>query len=473
MKTDSLAFRLAAGAALWCTAALLVSGLVLASLFRERVEQSFDQRLAALLESLIAVSEAQPEDQVDLIRPLGEPRFSQPFSGWYWQIDNAGGVVLRSRSLWDQVLAAPAPIPGSADSGSRTQRYMAAGPDGQSLRVVARSITLPPSAATFVFRVAGNRSEVREETRRFNETLAWSLAALGLGLVAAVLLQVHYGLLPLRRLGRSLADIRLGRASRLEGRFPREVQPLVQELNALVDHNAAVVERARSQIDDLAHALKTPISVLVNEAAASHGPIAASVRRQTARMRRQLDHTLARARAAGSARVLGARTAVAPIVHDLSRTLKRIYTDRPLTIDVACDRNAVFAGERQDLEEMIGNLLDNACKWARRHVRVCVETAGERLAVRIEDDGPGLPPDSARQMLERGARLDEQVEGSGLGLAIVVDIAALYGGAIQFETPASGGLAVLLSLPGGDGPSIATGVATGGARGVARGADTA
>jgi signal transduction histidine kinase len=334
---------------------------------------------------------------------------------------------------------------------------MTAGPDGQSLRVIARGISLPPSATDFVFRVAGNRAEVREETRRFNETPAWSLGALGLGLVAAVLLQVRYGLLPLRRLGRSLAEIRLSRASRLEGRFPREVQPLVQELNALVDHNAAVLARARSQIDDLAHALKTPMSVLVNEAAASRGAPAATVKRQTARMRRKVDHTLARARAAEAANVLGARTPLAPIVHDLSRTLKRIYTGRPLTIDVACDKNAVFAGERQDLEEMIGNLLDNACKWARSHVRVCFDTVEGRLTVRIENDGSGLAPDSARQMLERGARLDEQVAGSGLGLSIVRDIAALYHGTIAFETSASGGLAVLLSLPGGDSASTATG----------------
>jgi hypothetical protein len=183
MKPDSLAFRLAAGAAIWCTAALLVSGLVLASLFRETIEQGFDQRLAALLESLIAASEARPDNQVDLIRPLGEPRFSQPFSGWYWQIDNASGVVLRSRSPWDQILArAPAPdsVSASGEPGSRIQRYMTAGPDGQSLRVIARGISLPPSATDFVFRVAGNRAEVREETRRFNETLAWSLGALDL-----------------------------------------------------------------------------------------------------------------------------------------------------------------------------------------------------------------------------------------------------------------------------------------------------
>ena len=457
MRTDSLAFRLAAGAALWCVAALLVSGLVLASLFRETVERSFDQHLAALLESLIAASEAQPEDQVGLIRPLGEPRFSQPFSGWYWQIDNASGVVLRSRSLWDQVLAAPTAV---AEGGSRTQRYLTEGPEGQSLRVVARTITLPPSAADFVFRVAGNRSEVRAETRRFNGTLAWSLGALGLGLVAAVLLQVRYGLLPLRRLGRSLADIRLGRASRLEGPFPSEIEPFVQELNALVDHNAVVVERARSQIADLAHALKTPMSVLVNEAGANRGPLAATVKRQIARMRRQVDHTLVRARAAGSVNVLGARTTVAPIVQDLSRTLKRIYMDRSLTIDVACDKNAVFAGERQDLEEMIGNLLDNACKWARSQVRFSLATAEGRLTVRIEDDGPGLPPESARQMLERGARLDEQVEGSGLGLSIVRDIAALYHGTIAFERSASDGLAVVLSLPGGERASTVTGAET-------------
>jgi signal transduction histidine kinase len=456
MTTDSLAFRLAASAALWCAVALLVSGLVLASLFRETVEEGFDAHLSALLESLIAASEVQPGVQIDMIRPLGEPRFSQPFSGWYWQIDSGNRVVLRSRSLWDQVLLRAA----SDEDGGRTQRYTAAGPDGQSLRVVARSITFPPSSIEFVFRIAGDRAEVREETRRFNKTLAWSLGTLGLGLVAAVLLQVRYGLLPLRRLGRSLADIRLGRANRLGGRYPREVQPLVQELNVLVEHNAAVVERARAQIADLAHALKTPMSVLMNEAAADGGPLAATVTGQIARMRRQVDHYLARARAAGAANVLGTRTPVAPIVHDLSRTLERIYIERGVTIEVACKKNAVFSGERQDLEEMVGNLLDNACKWARSRVCVFVDTAGGRLTVRIEDDGPGLPPESAGQVLERGARLDEEVEGTGLGLSIVRDIAALYSGTLSFETPPSGGLVVLLSLPGGESSSTPAGADT-------------
>lgn len=461
MNTDSLAFRLAAGAALWCAVALLVSGLVLASLFRETVERGFDQRLAALLESVIAASQGQPDDQVGLTRPLGEPRFGRPFSGWYWQIDTARGVVLRSRSLWDQVLpapdpaAAPAPSSVSGQTAVSMQHYDAPGPEGQSLRIVARRITLPHSATEYVFRVAGDRDEISEEIRLFNETLAWSLGALGLGLVAAVLLQVRYGLVPLRRLGRSLADIRLGHASRLEGHFPREVQPLVQELNALVDHNAALVERARRQIADLAHALKTPLSVLVNEAAASRTPLAGTVRKQTARMRRQVDHTLARARAAGSANILGARTPVAPVVHDLSRTLKRIYTERPHAILVRCEKNTVFAGERQDLEEMIGNLLDNACKWSRTKVDVSVDANDGRLTVRVEDDGPGLLPDSAERMLERGARLDEQVEGWGLGLSIVRDIAALYGGAIAFESAPSGGLAVRLVLPAAESASTA------------------
>jgi signal transduction histidine kinase len=456
MTTDSLAFRLAVSAALWCAAALLASGLVLASLFRETVEERFDAHLSALLESLIAASEVQLGDQVDLIRSLGEPRFSQPYSGWYWQIDRGNKVVLRSRSLWDQVLSRPA----LDENGSRTQRYTAAGPDGQSLRVVARSITLPPASTNFVFRIAGDRAEIRQEMRRFNETLAWSLGVLGLGLVAAVLLQVRYGLLPLRRLGRSLADIRLGRANRLEGPYPREVQPLVQELNVLVEHNAAVVERARAQIADLAHALKTPMSVLVNEAAADRGPLAAMVREQIARMRRQVDHYLARARAAGAANVLGTRTPVAPILQDLSRTLERIYIERRVIIEIACDEKVVFSGERQDLEEMVGNLLDNACKWANSRVCVSADTAQGRLVVRIEDDGPGLPPESAAQVLERGARLDEQVEGSGLGLSIVRDIAALYSGSVSFESSPSGGLVVLLSLPGGEFPLATAGADT-------------
>ena len=253
-------------------------------------------------------------------------------------------------------------------------------------------------------------------------------------MIGAVLVQVRFGLEPLRRMGRALGAIRGGATARLEGAFPAEIEPLAAELNALLDHNEALVERARTHVGNLAHGLKTPLSVLTNEAGRSQGPLAELVGRQVALMRRQVDHHLARARAIATGSILGARTDVLPVLRDLERTLERIYADKALAIELACPPELAFRGARQDLEEMLGNLLDNACKWAAASVAVRVEAAPEQvLQIAIEDDGPGLPASRRAEVLERGRRLDEQVPGTGLGLAIVADLAQLYGGRLVLD----------------------------------------
>lgn len=451
MKPNSLAFRLVAGAALWVIAALAVGGVILSSLFRDSVEQNFDARLIGLLESLVAVSEAEPGEPLRLARPLGEPRFEQAYSGWYWQIGTTDGQLLRSRSLFDQTL----------DSGARADqgpvgRAFGAGPDGEALRVIARDIVLPGFETPTRFTVAADLSGVEREVQRFNSTLAWSLGVLGLGLIVAVLIQVRYGLQPLRRISAALAEIRRGRVDRLEGRFPAEVTPLADELNALLAHNAVVVERARTHVGNLAHALKTPLSVLANEADAADGQLAQSATRQVALMRRQVDHYLVRARTAASGDVLGARAEVGAVLADLCRALAKIHAERPVAVETRCPAQLAFRGERQDLEEMLGNLLDNAFKWAATRVRVGADTDGGRLRLSVDDDGPGLPSDERERVLQRGARLDETMPGSGLGLAIVRDIARLYGGDIALESSALGGLRAVLELPAAPGEHTPT-----------------
>lgn len=441
MRANSLAFRLVAGAAVWSLAALVVGGLALSMLFRDYVERSFDARLTVLLESLVAASEVDADGRIQLTWSPGEPRFQKPYSGWYWQIAGSAGPEVRSRSLWDQEL------PMSATGDGSMRRRSAVGPAAQDLRMVARDIRLPGRDGALAFAVAADRGEINTEIRRFNGALIWSLGLLGLGLVAAMVIQVHYGLRPLHRLGRALANIRAGRADRLLGRYPAEIMPLAEELDLLLDQNRAVVERARTQVGNLAHALKTPLSVLTNEAAAGPAPLGPVVRRQVALMRRHVDHYLARARTAATGRVLGARTDVAAVAADLGRTLRRIHADRGLAIETDLPAGAEFRGERQDLEEMLGNLLDNACKWARRRVRLTARRSGDRLRFTIDDDGPGLAPDLRVQVLERGARLDETKPGSGLGLAIVRDMAGLYGGTIELETAPEGGLRAILDLP--------------------------
>lgn len=441
MRAGSLAFRLVAGAGLWIAAALAAGGLLLSGIFASSVERSFDARLEVYLDGLIAVSRTGAAGQIELARGLGEPRFTQPNSGWYWQISGPQGPVLRSRSLWDMTL----PHPTGEDGAPATA--LVVGPDGRELRVAARTVTLPSFPHRLRYMVAAEGSEIGREVARFNKALIWSLASLGIGLIAAVLFQVHFGLTPLRRMRTALADIRAGRAERLAGRFPAEVQPLADELNALLEHNAAVVERARTHVGNLAHALKTPLAVLGNEAAREEGALAEAVARQAAVMRRQVDHYLARARTAAAGGVLGARTPVLPVVEDLKRTLERIHIERRIEIAIEGDSTAAFRGERQDLEEMLGNLMDNGCKWARSRVRVALARAGERLAVTVEDDGPGLAAEERALLFQRGKRLDEAVPGSGLGLAIVRSIAELYGGSVAVAEASLGGLRVALTLP--------------------------
>jgi signal transduction histidine kinase len=448
MRRNSLAFRLVVSAAVWCALWLSAGGYALSALFGRTVERSFDARLEVLLEGLVAGSELAPGGALQLRLQLGEPRFEQPLSGWYWQINDGKTVLRRSASLWDAVLPIPPVGAGAIVTGD------VAGPDGQPLRLLVRAITLSGADAPMVYAVAGDRREIQADLQTFNRLLTFALAVLFAGVVGAVLVQVRFGLEPLRRMGRALSGIRAGRAARLEGDFPAEIEPLATELNALLDHNEALVERARTHVGNLAHGLKTPLSVLTNEARRSQGPFASLVARQVALMRHQVDHHLARARAIATGTILGARTDVAPVLGDLRRTLGRIYAEKALAITVECPSELAFRGARQDLEEMLGNLLDNACKWARAGVTVRAEAAGEQLEVTIDDDGPGLPPAVRAEVLERGRRLDEQVPGTGLGLAICADLAQLYRGRLVLEQAEAGGLRARLALPAAEDPVL-------------------
>ncbi|MBX6322687.1 MAG: sensor histidine kinase [Rhodospirillaceae bacterium] len=442
MRANSLALRLVAGAAVWVGAALAVCGVLLSNLFSDYVERSFDSRLDVLLQTLVAASEIGSEGRIELTRATGEPRFEQIYSGWYWQIaDAAATPVLRSRSLFDQTL------PLAAQGGQNMATFEFNGPEGRRLRVYQRTITLPGGTGPFRYSVAGDRSEIVEDVAAFNAALVPSLGALGIGLLVAVFVQVHFGLQPLRRIGAAIADVRAGRARRLEGRFPAEIAPLSNEINILLEHDAQVLERARTQVGNLAHALKTPLSVLINDAAAASGPLAESIRRQAGEMRRQIDHHLARARTAGAGKVLGARTEVLAVAENLRRTLARIHVEKSLDIELAVAPGAAFRGERQDLEEMLGNLMDNACKWARSRVVVSTRQADGRLCLVVDDDGPGLTEEERQALFRRGTRLDESVPGTGLGLAIVRDMAEVYGGAVALERAPAGGVRAVLDLP--------------------------
>jgi len=339
------------------------------------------------------------------------------------------------------------------------RRGYATGPKQQRLRYVERIVSLPASDETaegqtcqagksFLFAVAGDLADVEDEVATFDTTLFWSVIGLGAGLIGAMVVQVRLGLAPLRQVSQSLAAIREGRADHLEGQFPAEIQPLADELNALVAHNAEVVARARTHVANLAHFLKTPLSVIANEIQGTQGSMAETVARQVHVMRRQVDHYLARARTVASAKVIGARTEVAPMINDLTRALSKIYVPRGIRIERQCADGLMFRGDRSDLEEMVGNLLDNACKWAEGEVNVAI-SAGRagRLVIVVADDGPGLTEDEMARVLKRGERLDESKPGSGLGLGIVKEIAELYGGTLALGRSQLGGLSATLDLP--------------------------
>ena len=423
---------------------LAVGGAVLSNAFRLAAQNSFDAALATDMDGLIAAAEPDPSGGVMLQGRFLNHNFDRVYSGLYYQIKSGatGGQI--SRSLFDREI-----VPVNQTRQGALTWGEAAGPEGQHLRVVSRRVDLTPGQGSgdYTFLVAGDLAEVDRQTEEFNTTLIWSFLVLGLGLIGAILVQVKIGLLPLRRVSEALARIRDGKARRLDGHFPTEIAPLATELNSLIQHSEEVVGRARTHVSNLAHFLKTPLSVLGAEADAQPGPLAESVQRQVFSMRRQVDHYLSRARAAGSLDVLGNRTQVSAVMDDLARVIGRIHAARGIVIDAECSEDICFRGERQDLEEMLGNLIDNGCKWAKGRVRVrCGSDAG-RLVLTVEDDGPGLSAEQRAQVGERGERLDESVPGSGLGLAIVRDISKLYGGFFLLDASPLGGVMARLELP--------------------------
>jgi signal transduction histidine kinase len=457
MRANSLALRLFFSAAAWTVVILVVTGIILSSLYRGGVERAFDRRLTGYLRTLVA-DVATPDEANDRFpQSLGEPLFELPLSGWYWQVtrlDTARPEIRSSRSLWDSTLPHLEDLGVAASALGARQGYVQ-GPEDQQLRLVERTIDLGDEGR-FLVAVAGDAVEIDDETHNFDRALLITFAILAAVLLLITAFQVRFGLAPLNRISQGLAAIRSGAAERLEGDFPIEVAPLARETNALIDANREIVARARTHVGNLAHAIKTPLSVMMNEASTHpDDPLATKVREQADVMRDQVAHHLERARIAARVAVIGTITEVRPVVTALVRTMEKIHHARGIAFELDAPEDARFRGERQDLEEMIGNLVDNACKWAQS--RVAVETLVERdaahsdrpiLRIVVDDDGPGLTPQQREQVARRGRRLDETKPGSGLGLSIVVELASLYGGGLTLGTAPIGGLRAELMLPG-------------------------
>lgn len=448
----SLRLRLLAGTLFWIMASILVAGWGLGRLFHQHVEARFYAELGNHLDQLTAQLNLDARNQPRLSLPPGDPRLDKPLSGLYWQIDWTAGTdapatraVLRSRSLWDEILLVPADTPADGE----IHRHRIDGPRGVVLSVAERTVTI--DAHVLRLMVAADESLFLEPIAEFKGHLWLALSILGIGLTLAALMQVIVGLAPLRSMHASLGRVRDGATQKMEGTFPTEIMPLVNEFNSVLAQNAEVVERARMQAGNLAHALKTPLSVIAN-AASSPGmneeELARLVSAQVSALRLQVDYHLARSQAAASVRLPGIRTPVAPVIQGLLRVMERIYAERTLEIVLLpMDESLAFRGEEQDLQEMLGNLIDNACKWAASRIEIRVETLSGGLSVSIEDDGHGISGNERDAVLERGVRADERVAGTGLGLAIVEDLARLYGGRLKLEESRLKGLKASLVLP--------------------------
>jgi signal transduction histidine kinase len=445
-----IAVRLAVSSVFWSFVILLIAGLILSTLYRDNTERAFDQRLLVYANTL-ASNLVGPGDPDRDLGPIGDPRFELPLSGWYWQVARPNAVpgeIRSSKSLFGGQL----PNLASGDNRfGQIRRGYGRAPDERSLRIIERDIDLGEDGR-YIIRVAGPADEIDAAVRDFIFALTVTFALLGIGLGFTTLLQIRFGLRPLANLRSALGAIRRGEAERIAGEYPRDIAPLAGELNLLLDTNREILERARTQVGNLAHALKTPLSIIMNEAENAPEDVAARVREQATTMRDQVNYYLDRARAAALAGTLGTLTEAEPVIAGLARTFAKIYCDKNLAVELAIPPDLRFRGERQDLEEMAGNLIDNASKWAARKVEVSVEIVREddrpRFRLLIDDDGPGLPEAAREEVLKRGRRLDETKPGSGLGLSIVSDLAALYRGSLRLDASPMGGLRAILELPG-------------------------
>ena len=431
-------------AAAWIIPLLGLGGFALDRAMVGTITRNFDDQLSFALTAMVSAADLDEVGVVRFLRPLGDQRFFEPYSGLYWQVSAPGQDPFRSRSLWDRVLG-PAPEAGCI----KPCRYASTRFAGEALRIVGRQIKLPGSKTAFYFQVAQSTRDLDDQVKLLRSVMFWSLGGLGLSLLALAALQSTYGLSPLEKVSRAIAAIRSGEARRVGDDFPDEIAPLISEINELLEHNERQAEASRRHAGNLAHALKTPMSVLIGETAGRDDPLALTVAAQVQVMRRHVDHQLARARAAGRRGASTSRADVWPALQAITRTVARIHRERAVTIDIAGDKTKVFRGERQDLDEMVGNLVDNAALHGGGRVFVTVGGDPGAVEIMVEDDGRGIPVEARQLLFARGERLDTDKPGTGLGLAIVRDVAEIYGGSVALEESEDlGGLLVRLTLPG-------------------------
>nr|WP_240699782.1 HAMP domain-containing sensor histidine kinase [Sphingomonas naasensis] len=442
-------------AAAWIMILLVGGGVGLNRILTDALERNFDEQLEYLLNSMIVTAELGPDGEVVNNRELADQRFLEPGSGAYWQISGEGFEPYKSRSLWDRRLRVnqrhddrDLHIYNSDEFVDKTARADRESDDSgnQMLRIAERDLKLPGSAVRWRFQIAQSRDGLDAQIATLRRTLVRSFVLLGLGLIVMVGLQTWYGLLPLRKVRKEIARLRAGKAKRIEDRMPAEIAPMVEELNALVEHNDRQAEEARRHAGNLAHALKTPLSVIMNAAAAAQEDLAPTVLREARTMRRQIDHHLARARAVGRRGSAHSRAMVWPSIEAVERAVARLYP--AVRIDIDGQKDLVAHIERQDLDDLLGNLVENAAKYGGGSVFITARIEAGFVEILVEDDGRGIPDADRIRIFDRGVRLDSGKPGTGLGLAIVRDVAEIYDGTVSLEESEDlGGLLVRLRLP--------------------------
>nr|WP_070958784.1 ATP-binding protein [Hyphomonas sp. Mor2] len=453
----SLARRILIGALLW--SALIVAGGVVAisAVYRAQTINLLDADLDSTLVTLARAIEPL-EDGSGRIRDIPErlpsdPRFETPLSGQYWVIiavrdDGTFTDDIRPRSVWDGEPPLPAEMalealasPGAVIRGNEPN-----GPAGEPIRIAVQSITIPNRDNPILLVAASDRTQSNEGADQLRTILIIAMTTLAAGTLLAMALGLRFALRPLVRIQSDISDIREGRQAGLSDDYPEEVQPLSAELNKLLEHNRSVVSRARTHVGNLAHALKTPLAVLRNEAKGDT-QLDDVVRRQTETMHANVEHYLRRAQAAARAEALGVRTQVLEAADGIARVMNKLFARDGKQVSVDIDEALYVRTEQQDLEEILGNLLDNACKWTRNDVQISARPDVDgMIVIHIDDDGPGLSPNEREQAVKRGIRLDETAPGTGLGLSIVADIAGMNGGSLTLDESPTGGLRASVRL---------------------------
>ena len=442
MATRSLSTRIIIFSGIWVIIALIVVALLLVYFYIDHAAQHYDEHVSMHLEEMVEASVFSPNGTFELTSDPSDPRYHNLHSGWYWAVKQSGELLKQSFSLGEYDLQ----MDGIEPTGSVVVHEVV-GPNHEKLRMHVIEIELDPAFEPIVYYSSAPTTGYTDDVLNYSNHISGSFVLLAIGLLMAVVAQVRFALKPLNAIEAEIGDIREGRATKLSRDYPNDVQPLVDELNNLIDHNAVLLKRARNQLGDLAHAVKNPLTVINNEARNMQADQREMITKQTSDISKNIDHYLSRARTFGTESTLGSRSNVKTVVDDLVYAMQRLYQQRELKYDTSRLKGCSFRGEGQDLEEMVGNLMDNACKWTQSQVVVSCETGDERLLLVVEDDGPGIPKEEVVNVMRRGHKLDESVPGHGQGLGIVSDIADLYGGSLNLVKSPLGGLRAELDLP--------------------------